>query len=124
MSDKITVKFKEEGKWSDNPADPVFEVEEGEVREVSASFANMLVDAKKGKIVKKKVVKTEDEDEKPELKEGESCTTDDGTEGTVKDGTCVANEDDKPKEGDACKLDNGKDGVIKDGKCVKKGFLG
>lgn len=124
MSDKITVKFKEAGKWADNPADPIFEVEEGEVREVSATLANLIVENKRGKIVKKKVV-IEDEDKDPELKEGDVCTMEEGTKGTVKDGACVANEDDNaPKDGDACELDNGKTGVIKKGKCVKKGILG
>lgn len=120
MSDKISVKFNCEGDWSDHPADPIFHVEEGDVVEVSASLANVVVEAKKGKIVKKKPKK----ETPPALVEGEACTLEDGIEGTVKDGACVANEDDSPKDGDKCKLENGKDGVIKNGECVKKGILG
>lgn len=99
MSDKILVKFKEAGKWADNPADPVFEVDADEVVEVSANLANIVVDAKKGKIVKKKPIEKTEEDKDP-------------------------NDGDEPKEGDKCTLDNGKEGVIKNGECVKKGLLG
>lgn len=132
MGDKILVRFKDAGKWADNPADPIFEVEAGDELEVSANLANILVESKKGKIIKKKVKPVEPE--KPTLVEGEACELEDGTKGAIKDGACVADEvivtnseedeDELPKEGDECELENGKKGVIKKGKCVKKGILG
>ena len=51
MSNKIKVKFKQDGKWADNPADPVFEVKEGDELEVSAHLANILVESGKGEII-------------------------------------------------------------------------
>lgn len=105
MGDLIKVKFKEAGKWADSPSEPVFDVEKDEVKEVSSSFANMLVEAGKGKIVKRAPVGKTEDDKKPD------------DENPDKD-------DNEPKDGDACKLENGKDGVIKNGECVKKGFLG
>jgi len=123
MSDKINIKFNCSGEWSDNPSEPNFKVEDGDVREVSAAFANVVVEAKKGKITKKKPeVKVED-NTPAHLVEGEVCTMEDGSEGIVTDGACVAKEE-TPENGDKCKLENGKDGVIKDGVCVKKGLLG
>ena len=45
------VKFKEAGKWSDRPCDPVLEVEADETVLVSDSLAKIVVDAGKGKRV-------------------------------------------------------------------------
>jgi len=70
----IKVKFKEAGKWGDNPADPIFEVKEGEEREVSANLANVVVKAGKGTIVIESPEAVEPEPEMPQntdVKEGE-----------------------------------------------------
>jgi len=86
MSDFILVKFKEEGKWADNPADPIFEVKAGEECEVSANFANMLAESGKGKIVKKKTTVKEPK----EPKEGDPCVLENGKEGFIdKSGKCI-----------------------------------
>ncbi len=50
----IKIKFLEAGKWGDHPADPIFEVEEGEEREVSASLARIATDAGKAEYVRPK----------------------------------------------------------------------
>ncbi len=44
---KILVKFLEAGRWGDHPADPLFDVAEGEERHVSAELANTAIMAGK-----------------------------------------------------------------------------
>lgn len=44
---EIKVKFLEAGRWGDNPADPLFDVVEGEERLVSAGLANAAIIAGK-----------------------------------------------------------------------------
>ena len=66
----IKIKFLEAGKWGDHPADPIFEVEEGEEREVSASLARTATDAGKAEYVRPKQrpgpkPKAEDDGDKP-----------------------------------------------------------
>lgn len=66
----IKIKFLEAGKWGDHPADPIFEVEEGEEKEVSAALARTATDAGKAEYVRPKQKpgpkpKAEDEPEKP-----------------------------------------------------------
>jgi len=58
MSDLINVRFKENGKWADNPADPVFDVKAGDTKMVSSSLANVLIKSGKGSIVSDEIVKT------------------------------------------------------------------
>lgn len=47
----IKIQFLEKGTWGDHPADPLFDVVAGEVREVSAGLANTAVDAGKAEFV-------------------------------------------------------------------------
>lgn len=65
----IKIKFLEDGKWGDHPADPIFEVKEGDEKEVSASLARTATDAGKAEYVRPKQKpgpkpKAEDEPEK------------------------------------------------------------
>ncbi len=50
----IKIKFLEDGKWGDHPADPIFEVKAGEEKEVSASLAKFATDAGKAEFVRPK----------------------------------------------------------------------
>lgn len=43
----ILIKFLEAGRWGDHPADPLFDVVEGEERHVSAELANTAIVAGK-----------------------------------------------------------------------------
>ncbi len=47
----IKIQFLEEGTWGDHPADPLFDVEAGEICEVSAGLANTAVEAGKAEFV-------------------------------------------------------------------------
>ena len=51
---KIKVKFLVAGDWMDEPKDPIFSVAAGEEREVSASLANVAIEAGKAEFVKPK----------------------------------------------------------------------
>ncbi len=51
---KIKVKFLEDGEWMDEPSKPIFSVEAGDEREVSARLANIAIDAGKAEFVKPK----------------------------------------------------------------------
>ena len=42
------IKFFVSGKWADKPNEPVFEVEQGEIRKVSYELAKVIVDSGKG----------------------------------------------------------------------------
>jgi len=47
------VKFNDAGKWAEAKSyDPQFEVEAGDIREVSHELADIIVEAEKGHIVK------------------------------------------------------------------------
>lgn len=50
----IKIKFLQAGKWADHPKDPIFEVEEGEVKEVSADLAKVATDAGKAEFIQAK----------------------------------------------------------------------
>ncbi len=50
----IKIKFLEDGKWGDHPADPIFEVKAGEEKDVSASLAKFATDAGKAEFVRPK----------------------------------------------------------------------
>lgn len=69
MNNLIKVKFKEAGKWADNPADPIFEVEAGEEKKVSASLANVLIESGKGEIVTDTEIKEETVQGNPAIKD-------------------------------------------------------
>lgn len=58
MSDLVEVVFKEDGKWADNPSDPVFDVKAGDKKMVSSSLANALMKSGKGNIVDNEVEAT------------------------------------------------------------------
>jgi hypothetical protein len=53
MTEKIKVKFLVGGKHADVPGEPIFEVDEGEVKEVTIWKAELLVDAGKAEYVNK-----------------------------------------------------------------------
>lgn len=81
--DKISVKFNKEGvgPWADGPADPIFEVKEGEVVEVSLALAKTVEAASKGRIVQTEA------DEVP--KDDTECKLANGKDGVIEDGVCV-----------------------------------
>lgn len=47
----VKIQFLVEGKWADHPADPIFEVEADEIRDVSADLANAAVEAGKARFI-------------------------------------------------------------------------
>lgn len=57
----VKIQFLEAGKWADHPADPIFEVEKGEKKEVSSALANIAVEAGKAIFVHLPVEKAEAE---------------------------------------------------------------
>lgn len=67
----ILIKFLEAGKWGDHPADPLFDVEEGEEKHVSASLANTAVEAGKAEFIKPEA-KPEPEKKAGPVKKAES----------------------------------------------------
>ncbi len=44
----MLIKFKDAGKWADSPADPVFDVEAGQIIDVSEALGKVVIDAGKG----------------------------------------------------------------------------
>lgn len=65
------IKFHKAGKWAEpDTLLPQFEVEEGEEREVSNELADIIVDAKRGKIVPSKPAAVE---QKPADKDKEKA---------------------------------------------------
>lgn len=50
----IKIKFLQAGRWADHPKDPIFEVEEGEEKEVSADLAKVATNAGKAEFVRPK----------------------------------------------------------------------
>lgn len=51
---KIKIKFLVAGEWMDEPSKPIFAVEAGDEREVSARLANIAVEAGKAEFVRPK----------------------------------------------------------------------
>lgn len=45
------IKFDSDGKWSDHPKDPIFEVKSGEIRSVSYDLAKLIINSGKGERV-------------------------------------------------------------------------
>lgn len=70
MSSLIKIRFFEVGKWADHPADPIFEVGEGEEKDVSPSLAKVAVEAGKAEFVVSKPESAPEPDAEPEKKTG------------------------------------------------------
>ena len=76
---KIKVKFLVDGDWMDEPSKPIFSVVAGEEREVSASLANVAIEAGKAEFVKpKQKPGPKTKAEKPPASSRKKKTEDDG----------------------------------------------
>jgi len=68
------------------------------------------------------VLSSLDEGKMKKEADGDSCKMEDGSDGVMKDGVCVAMKSEgkmkKEADGDSCKMEDGSDGVMKDGVCV------
>jgi uncharacterized protein (DUF3084 family) len=53
MTTKLNIRFLEDGKWSDHPSQPVFDVKAGDEKQVSARLAKLAIDAGKAVILDK-----------------------------------------------------------------------
>ncbi len=62
----IKIKFLQAGKWADHPKDPIFEVEEGEVKEVSVDLAKVATEAGKAEFIQAKPEPEPEKEQKPE----------------------------------------------------------
>ena len=68
----VKIQFLEDGEWGDHPADPIFKVEAGEKKEVSASLANIAIAAGKAIPVNLAVEKAEAEAEAGPVEKAEA----------------------------------------------------